>query len=98
MMDSFNRVLSYTGIVFCFYAPSLQTNPENLVDLAKFMGLDASLEEVQKVQETHHADSLHESFETYGLSREAIKYMNETMIRLLPQEMLARYGLSSTSG
>ena len=95
-MDSFNRVLSY--IVFCFDAPSLQTKPESLMDLAKFMGLYASLEELQKVQGIHHSDSLRGGFETYGIPRETIEYMNETMIRLLPQEMLVRYGLSSTSG
>ena len=68
------------------------------MDLAKFMGLDASLEEVQKVQGIHQAGSLHEGFETKGIQRKTIEYMNETMIRLLPQEMLVRYGLSSTSG
>ena len=68
------------------------------MDLAKFMGLDASLEELQKVQGIHHSDSLHGGFETYGISRETIEYLNKTMIRLLPEEMLVRYGLSSTSG
>ena len=64
------------------------------MDLANFMGLNASLEQVQEVQEAHETGSSHGSFETYGIPRETIEFENETMIRLLPQEMLARYGLS----
>ncbi|CAN0418414.1 unnamed protein product [Ascophyllum nodosum] len=68
------------------------------MDLPKFMGLNASLEEVQRVLGIHQAGPLHGNFETYEIPRETIEHMNETMIRLLPQEMLVRYGLSSTSG
>ncbi|CAN0451575.1 unnamed protein product [Ascophyllum nodosum] len=67
------------------------------MDLASFMGLNASLEQVQEVQENYQADYFNGTFETYKIPRETIEYANETMIRLLPQEMLARYGLSPTS-
>ena len=68
------------------------------MDLASFMGLNASLEQVQEVQENYQADYFNGTFETYNIPRKTIEYANETMIRLLPQEMLARYGLSPTPG
>ncbi|CAM9904786.1 unnamed protein product [Ascophyllum nodosum] len=84
----------YKDVSHVMFYEDIKTNPENLMDLANFMGLNASLEQVQEVQEAHETGSSHGSFETYGIPRETIEYMNETMIRLLPQEMLARYGLS----
>ncbi|CAM9551062.1 unnamed protein product [Ascophyllum nodosum] len=88
----------YKDVSHVMFYEDIKTKTESLMDLAKFMGLDASLEELQKVQGIHHSDSLHGGFETYGISRETIEYLNKTMIRLLPEEMLVRYGLSSTSG
>ena len=74
----------------------LQAIPEVLVDLAAFMGLDCSKEDAMEVLNRHKNQSPHGNFETYDLPVETIEYMNATMSKLLPEEMLTRYGLSTT--
>ncbi|CAM9420279.1 unnamed protein product [Ascophyllum nodosum] len=74
----------------------LQAIPEILVDLAAFMGLDCSKEDAMEVLNRHRNQSPHGNFETYDLPVETIEYMNATMSKLLPEEMLTRYGLSTT--
>lgn len=71
-----------------------QENPENLEDLAAFMGLKCSKEQALDVWERHRNQSPHGNFNTYNLSVETIGMMNATMVNLLPKAMLDRYGLS----
>ena len=73
---------------------SLQANHLLLVDLAAFMGLDCTPQQAYEVWELHRESSSHGGYETYGLPIETIEYMNATMSKLLPEEMLTRYGLS----
>ena len=71
----------------------MQSKPEALAELAAFMGLDSSPEQVKDVHEIHKNRSPHGSYINYGLPVETIEYMNATMSKLLPEEMIARYGL-----
>ncbi|CAM9420565.1 unnamed protein product [Ascophyllum nodosum] len=75
----------------------LQASPEVLADLAAFIGLNCSKEHAVEVLNRHKNQSPHGNFDTYDLPLETIEYMNATMSKLLPEEMLARYGLSTTS-
>lgn len=75
-------------------SPFPQSKPEALADLARFMGLNASLEQMRNVHEMHQNHSPHGDFNTYELPLETIEYMNVTMAKLLPKEMLTRYGIS----
>ena len=61
------------------------------------MGLNSSLEQLRDVHEIIRNRSPHGTFDTYDLPVGTIEYMNSTMSKLLPEEILARYGLSPTS-
>ena len=71
----------------------VQSKPEALADLAAFMGLSSSLEQIQDVYEIHKNRSPQGSYIDHGLPIETIEYMNATMSKLLPEEMTSRYGL-----
>lgn len=58
------------------------------------MGLESSDSQLRKVWEKHRNKSPHGGFETYGLPVETIDFMTATMAKLLPEEMLARYGVA----
>ena len=73
---------------------SPQENPENLANLAAFMGLNSSKEQAFDAWERHRSHSLHGKFDTYDIPVETIEMMNATMVELLPKAMLERYGLS----
>ena len=64
------------------------------MDLATFMGLNSSREQMWKVQEMHRNPSPNGDYNTYSLPLETLEYMNTTMSKLAPEELLARYGLS----
>ena len=57
------------------------------------MGLNSSLEQMRSVQEMHRDESSHGKYDTYGLTLETLEYMNGTMLKLSPEELLVRYGL-----
>jgi len=75
---------------------SPQENPENLEELAAFMGLKCSKEQALDVWERHRNQSPHGNYNTYDLPVETIQMMNATMARLLPKAMLDRYGFSQS--
>ena len=89
--STFLGLLCYNSHVFY-----LQASPEVLVNLAAFMGLNCSKEHAVEVLNRHKNQSPHGNFDTYDLPVETIEYMNATMSKLLPEEMLARYGLPTT--
>ena len=89
--STFLGLLCYNSHVFY-----LQASPEVLVNLAAFMGLNCSKEHAVEVLNRHKNQSPHGNFDTCDLQVETIEYMNATMSKLLPEEMLARYGLSTT--
>ena len=41
----------------------------------------------------HRDESSHGKYDTYGLTLETLEYMNGTMLKLSPEELLVRYGL-----
>ena len=75
----------------------LQASPEVLADLAAFIGLNCSKEHAVEVLNRHKNQSPHGNVDTYNLPLETVECMNATTSKLLPEEMLARYGLSTTS-
>ncbi|CAM9575258.1 unnamed protein product [Scytosiphon promiscuus] len=72
----------------------LQTHPRHLVDLAAFLGLDCTPEEAVDVFDRHTYANPPGDYTTYGLSTATLEWMNVTMSKVLPEEMLARYGLT----
>ncbi|CAM9779816.1 unnamed protein product [Ascophyllum nodosum] len=83
----------YENASHVMFYEEIQSKPEALAELAAFMGLDSSPEQVKDVHEIHKNRSPHGSYINYGLPVETIEYMNATMSKLLPEEMIARYGL-----
>lgn len=71
----------------------VQATPTPLVDLAAFMGLSCSYEQARDVWMAHRHRFPHGRFDSYGLRMEAIEWMNSFMLSILPEEMLARWGL-----
>lgn len=85
------------GICFCCN-PALrivQVDANQVVDLATFMGLKCSLELAEQFLkvESHVPAS---KYTDYGLPLETLKWMNSSMASLLPDPMLARWGLTMT--
>lgn len=64
--------------------------------MANFMGLACSPELARETWELLQTDDLHGNFNSYGFSQDLIVWMNATMAALLPEKMLARYGLMPT--
>ena len=85
--------IANTRLVWYF----LQVTPEALIDLAAFMGLNCSQEQARDVWERHRNLSPHGDFNTYELPEETMEFMNATMSKLLPEAILAQYGLPRIS-
>ncbi|CAM9854060.1 unnamed protein product [Ascophyllum nodosum] len=83
----------YKNASHVMFYEDIQSKPEALADLAAFMGLSSSLEQIQDVYEIHKNRSPQGSYIDHGLPIETIEYMNATMSKLLPEEMTSRYGL-----
>lgn len=81
----------------CVVSRVWQESEEPLRYLAAFMGLESSDEQLRKVWMKHRNQSPHGGFETYDLPAETINFMTTTMSRLLPEEMLTRYGVAQSS-
>ena len=65
-----------------------------LVDLAAFIGLKCSPEEAFKHWQHLRNPSPHGNFTTYGLPAATLAWMDEAMLRILPEPMLHRWGLT----
>lgn len=94
-----NGLLWYTSVllqpprvVLVFSAP--QADPVHLVELAKFVGLECTQAEADALWRKHAFSHLPNDYTTYGLSTETLKWMNGTLLELLPQEMLVQYDLA----
>lgn len=71
-----------------------QADHLSLVGLAEFMGLDCNPEQAREVWERHAETNPHGGYESYGIPMETIEFMNNTMARLLPVDMVTHYGLT----
>lgn len=60
------------------------------------MGLTCTPEQARKVWDLHRESYSHPGYDSIGLPVEKIEFMNATMSKLLPVDMLTRYGLLPT--
>lgn len=74
----------------------VQVDPLLLVDLAAFVGLNCTSIQANEVWRRQAYARLPDSYNSYGLSVEMLTWMNDTMSKLLPEEMLIQYDLPST--
>lgn len=58
------------------------------------MGLDCSPQQAQTIWEANRNPSPNGGYNAYGLPMETPDWMNVTMATLLPEAMLARWGLT----
>ncbi|CAN0144840.1 unnamed protein product [Scytosiphon promiscuus] len=72
----------------------LQTQPHHLADLAAFLGLDCTPEKAEDVFRMHAYTDPPGDYTTYGLPINTLEWMNTTMSKVLPEALLARYGLT----
>lgn len=69
-------------------------HPHHLADLAGYIGLNCTVAEAEDVFQRHTYANPPGDYTTYGLSTQTLEWMNATMSKVLPVEMLTRYGLS----
>lgn len=59
------------------------------------MGLECTQDQALQVWQAHHREgSPNGDYTTHGLPASTLAFMNATTARLLPEPMLARYGLA----
>lgn len=77
------------------YHEDLQTRNgyEGVIGIAEFMGLNCSSEQGQNIWEKHKSSGTARGFNDWRINEDTIGWMNNTMARLLPEELVVRYGL-----
>lgn len=76
--------------------PFKQDNHRGLIGMAAFMGLNCSDDDALRVWWSHHNANPHGDYNTYGLEGETLVWMNDTMARLLPPALAARWAITPT--
>ena len=85
---------SHVCLITSLAQPLTQASHIGLIDLAAVMGLACTPDQASETWRSLWKSPPHGEHLTYGLQTNTLLWMDETMSRLLPEQMLDRWGLA----